>query len=264
MHKKFDNKAIEKKWQKKWEEKKAFVVNEKSSKKKYNVLLNYSAVKVSKKSNKIITTIKNKNGKKKNIISEKLLLATGRIPNSDILDVGKTKVKTNKQGYIKTNRYMETSAKGIWVLGDIAGKFFFKHSANLEANYCFNNAFMKKKKKVDYYAMPHAIFSSPQIAGVGMTEQELKEKKIDYVVGKKDYIHTGMGLALDDQEGFVKILVDNKTRKILGCHIMGTDAATLIHEVIVAMKAKQTVDILKKAVHIHPALSEVVQRAVNF
>ena len=97
-----------------------------------------------------------------------------------------------------------------------------------------------------------------------MTEQELKEKKIDYVVGKKDYIHTGMGLALDDQEGFVKILVDNKTRKILGCHIMGTDAATLIHEVIVAMKAKQTVDILKKAVHIHPALSEVVQRAVNF
>ena len=158
---------------------------------------------------------------------------------------------------------METSVKNIWALGDIAGKFFFKHSANLEAEYCFNNAFGKKKARVDYYAMPHAIFSSPQVAGVGMTEQELKEKNISYAVGKKNYIETGMGMALDDKEGFVKLLVDKKTRKILGCHIIGTDASTLIHEVIVAMKARQKVDILRKAVHIHPALSEVVQRAVN-
>ena len=232
-------------------------------KKKYNVLLNSNAIKVRKKGNKIITTIKDKNNKIKNIESEKLLVAAGRISNSDILDVKKTNVKTDKYGYIKTNAYMETSAKNIWALGDIVGKFFFKHSANLEAESVYYNAFGKEKRKIDYHAMPHAIFSSPQIAGVGMTEEEIKEKNIDYVIGRYDYINSGMGIAIDDKEGFVKILVDKKTRKILGCHIMGTDASTLIHEVVVAMKAGQPVDILNEAVHIHPALSEVVQRAVN-
>jgi len=233
-------------------------------KKKYKIYLNSTAIKVSKKNNKITTTIKDNKNKIKNIESEKLLVAAGRVPNTDILDVKKTNVKTDKRGYVKTNKYMETSAKDIWALGDIVGKFFFKHSANLEAEYCYYNAFGKKKVKIDYYAMPHAIFSSPQIAGVGMTEQEIKEKNIKYVVGKKNYIETGMGAAIEDKEGFVKLLVDSKTRKILGGHIIGTDASTLIHEVIVAMKSGHTVDLLRKAVHVHPALSEVVRRAVNF
>ena len=231
--------------------------------KKYNVFLNSDAIKVSKKGNKIITTIKNGNNNKiKNIASEKLLVAAGRVPNTDVLDVAKTGVKTDKNGFIKVDEYMETTAKDIWALGDICGIYLFKHSANLEAQYAYNNAFGRQKKKTDYTAMPHAIFSSPQIAGVGYTEEQLKEKKIDYAVGKKNYIETGMGTALNDKDGFVKLLVDRKTRKVLGCHIMGTDASTLIHEVIVAMKAKQKVDILTDAVHVHPALSEVVQRAV--
>jgi len=232
--------------------------------KKYNVFLNSDAIKVSKKNKKITTVIKNNinNNKIKKIISDKLLIAAGRVPNTDILSVAKTGVKTDKEGFIKVNGYMETTAKDIWALGDICGIYLFKHSANLEAQYVYYNAFGRQKKKIDYSAMPHAIFSSPQIAGVGYTEEQLKEKKIDYTVGKKNYIETGMGMALNDKEGFVKLLVDRKTRKILGCHIIGTDASTLIHEVIVAMKANQTVDILNKAVHIHPALSEVVQRAV--
>ncbi|MEK6869614.1 MAG: dihydrolipoyl dehydrogenase [Nanoarchaeota archaeon] len=231
--------------------------------KKYDVFLNSDAIKVSKKDNKTITTIKNRNNNKlKNIVSDKLLIATGRVPNADILDVARIGVKTDKKGYIEVNKYMETTAKDVWALGDICGIYLFKHSANLEAQYVYYNAFGKKKMKIDYHAMPHAIFSSPQIAGVGYTEEELKKKKIPYLVGKKNYIETGMGTALNDKDGFVKLLVDRKTRKILGCHIMGTDASTLIHEVIVAMKTKQSVDILTDAVHIHPALSEVVQRAV--
>jgi len=230
--------------------------------KKCRVLLNSNAVKVTQKNNKIITTIEN-NKKQKNIESEKLLVATGRIPNTDILDVKKTNVKINKKGFIKVNKYLETTAKNIWALGDIAGIYLFKHSANLEAQHCYQNAFGKKKIKVDYYAMPHAIFSSPQIAGVGFTQQQLKKKKINYALGKYNFINSGMGIAIEDREGFVKILVDRKTKKILGCHIIGTEASTLIHEVIVAMKSKQKVDLLQRAVHIHPALSEVVQRAVN-
>ncbi|MCH7771452.1 MAG: hypothetical protein IIA49_10640 [Bacteroidetes bacterium] len=95
------------------------------------------------------------------------------------------------------------------------------------------------------------------------TEDQLKDKKIHYAIGKYSYINSGMGLALDDKEGFVKIFAHRKTRKILGCHILGSQASTLIHEVIVAMKAGLSVDAIRNTVHIHPALSEVVQRAVN-
>jgi len=231
-------------------------------KKKYNVFLDSEIVRIYKKNGKFFTVIKTRN-KKKTIKSDNLLVVLGVVPNSDILNLEKTNVKTDEKGFVITNEYLETTADGIFALGDIAGNFMFKHSANLEAEYAVNNIInSKNKKKVDYTAMPHAIFTNPEIAGVGHTEQSLKEKKIEYIVGKHRYIHTGMGMAIEDKDGFVKFLVDKKTRKILGCHIMGTDASTLIHEVLIAMKSGSgTVDDIIKTVHIHPALSEVVQRA---
>ena len=153
------------------------------------------------------------------------------------------------------------TAPRTWALGDIAGKYLLKHSANLEADYVWNNAFGRTKKKVDYWPMPHAIFSSPQIASVGHTEEQLKEKGIPYLAGKYHYIDSGMGSAVAEEHGFVKILVHKKTRQILGCHIIGPEAASIIHEVIVAMRLKATIDKFIEAVHIHPAMSEVVQRA---
>jgi len=228
--------------------------------KKYNILLGYNADKVEKKRGQYVVTASR--GKlKKTITSDQLLLAVGRIPNTDILEVEKAGIKINKRGYINTNDYLETSAKNVWAGGDIAGKFLFKHSANLEARYMYRNAFGKTKEKVDYTAMPHAIFSSPQVAGVGLREQDLP--KGTYAVGKYSYIDTGMGTAIQDNTGFAKFLVDKKTRKILGCHIMGTDASTLIHEVIVAMKDGAKLDSITNTVHVHPALSEVVQRAAG-
>jgi dihydrolipoamide dehydrogenase len=134
----------------------------------------------------------------------------------------------------------------------------------LEAQYAFYNILNNKKKiQVDYNAMPHAIFSSPQVAGVGYTEQELKSNgKMDYDKSTYRYIDTAMGKALEDTEGFVKFLVSKKDRKILGCHIVGSQASILIHEVLVAMKSGDgTIDNISKTVHVHPALSEVVSRA---
>lgn len=110
--------------------------------------------------------------------------------------------------------------------------------------------------------MPHAIFSSPQVASVGFTEQELRKKNILYTKSTYPYINTGMGEALEDKAGFVKFIVDKNNRKILGCHIIGTDASILIHEVLVAMRiGNGTIDNITKTIHIHPALSEVVSRA---
>jgi len=235
-------------------------------KRKYSVLTEFNAAKISKKKGKFIVIAESKKAKKK-IVSDALLVATGRIPNTDILDVKKTNVETDENGFIKTNGYLETTAKNIWALGDIVGRFLFKHSANLEAEYVYDNAILNKKAKVDYTAMPHAVFSSPQIAGVGLREQDLRQKGIEqgigHATGKYRFINSGMGIALQDNEGFVKIFADRKTKKILGCHILGSEASNLIHEVIVAMKAGLTTDSIQNAVHIHPALSEAVQRAVN-
>ena len=158
---------------------------------------------------------------------------------------------------------METSAKNIWALGDIVGKYPFKHAANLEAEHVAASAVFSKRKPVNYHAMPHAIFSSPQVAGVGETQQQLDARKAKYAVGTYRYINTGMGTAIEDREGFVKVYADKKTQKILGCHIMGSEASTLIHEVIVAMRARLGVKGILDAVHIHPALPEVVQRAFS-
>ena len=193
-----------------------------------------------------------------------LLVATGRVPNTDTLEVEKTGVKLTKRGYVKVNNYMETSAKDVWAIGDIAGVYFFKHSANLEAEYAYINAmYPKRRSKVDYYPMPHAVFSSPQIAGVGFTEQELIEQGKPYAKGVYQYINTGMGAALDEKDGFAKILCDPQSRKILGCHIIGHEASTLLHEILIVMKAKKPVDIISQTVHVHPALSEVIQRCVG-
>lgn len=232
---------------------------------KYSVYTNSEAVKVSRNGRIYQVAVRGVDAKVRTLESDQLLVAAGRSPNSDLLEVEKTGVKTDGKGFIMTDEYLETSVKGIYALGDAVGHYLFRHSANLEAEYNFYNLLdSENKMPVDYYAMPHAIFSSPQIAGVGKTEQQLRNEKADYMVGRYNYIDTAMGRAIEDRTGFVKILVDKKTLKILGCHIMGSDAATLLHEVVVAMKSGDgSIRNILRAVHIHPALSEVVQRAAS-
>ena len=139
----------------------------------------------------------------------------------------------------------------------------FKHSANLEAEYVFKNSHAGNEYPIDYTAMPHAVFSSPQIAGVGKTEQELEEEDLQYVAASYDYSDTGMGMALKEEDGFVKVIAA-PDGEILGCHIIGPEASTLIHEVLTVMKAgNKNVKDIKDTVHIHPALNEVVSRAFS-
>ena len=190
--------------------------------KKYNVYLGYNTEKVSYDSNnnnnnsseqqKIFNVIaKNKFGDSVKVSSDQLLIATGRIPNSDLLNIKKSGVKINEKGFIVVDEYLETNIEGIFALGDVVGKYQFKHNANNEAQYAYNNIVNPGEKiPVNYTAMPHAIFTNPQIAGVGYTEQELKKEKIPYEKSIYPYIQTGMGQAIEDKEGFVKFLIDKK------------------------------------------------------
>jgi mycothione reductase len=233
--------------------------------KKYNVYLGYDTESVGKKNGGIFfVKARNSSGKVISLESDQLLVATGRMPNSDTLDLGKTGVQVDGRGFVRVNKYLETNVKGIFALGDAVGRYMFKHSANHEAQYAFNNIMHANKKvAVDYAAMPHAIFSWPQVASVGHTEQELKKDRADYAKAVYPYIRTVMGEAIEDRDGFVKLLASRKDGMILGCHIIGAHASILIHEVLVAMKAGVTIGNIARTVHIHPALSEVVSRAAS-
>jgi mycothione reductase len=154
--------------------------------KKYDVCIGYETEYVSRQdndNNKFHVIAKESvSGKPLELVSDQLLIAAGRIPNSDTLDLEKIGVRVREKGYIKTDRFLETNVSGIFALGDIIGRYLFKHNANHEAQYAFNNILHPDKKiPVNYAAMPHAVFSSPQVAGVGLTEQELKKEGISQV-----------------------------------------------------------------------------------
>lgn len=231
---------------------------------RYNILTGYTPVGVSKNGGTYEVRVESMETKEQSILhSEQLLVAAGRVPNSDLLDLDKTGVKTDDKGFIIVDEFLRTNVEGIFALGDIIGRYPFKHAANLEAEYAYHNIMHPDAMvPVDYTAMPHAVFTSPQIAGVGKTEQQLRAEGADYLIGFYRYSDTGMGKAIGDDRGFVKLLVDRNTGKILGCHILGSEASVLIHEVLVAMKCGDgTLDNIRKVVHIHPALSEVIDRA---
>lgn len=225
--------------------------------KKHEILFNTEVEAISYQNDKFIIKLKGDGGK---LEADQLLVATGRIPNTDILDVKTSGVEVDDKGYIKINEYLETNVDGIWAFGDILGFLPFRHTANDQVGFSIRNAFTNKKVPFDPFAIGHAVFSSPQIGAVGKTEQELKKEGTSYKVGRAQLKDTGMGGALQEN-GLAKVLTDEQGEKILGVHIVGPDASTLIHEAIVAMKANGTVNAITNSVYIHPALPEWLQRA---
>ncbi len=224
----------------------------------------YEAVSVEDKRGNKIVKATGKKGDNITVKSKEILIATGRSSNSDILRPDKTGVKTDKRGWIKVNKYLETSKSGIWALGDAIGKHMFKHVANHEAEIVYRNAFGQGDKgEVDYHAVPHAIFTYPEVAAVGMTEKEAR-KRADVMIGYSKYEETGKGSAMGVKDYFVKVIVEKKTYRILGAHIIGSYASILIQEIVNLMyTGPENVIPIYRGMHIHPALSEVVQRAFS-
>jgi len=191
-----------------------------------------------------------------------LLVATGRAPNTDRLAVDAAGVDTDARGYVITDDAMRTNVEGIWALGDVVGKWHLKHSANLEAAHVANNILNPNQPaEVDYHAMPWAIFGSPQIGGVGLTENEAEERGVSYAVATYPYDRTAYGASIEDRDGFVKVLADPSSGEILGCHIIGHEASILVQEAVNVMRFRLPIDVLAQSIYIHPALPEVLQGA---
>jgi mycothione reductase len=233
--------------------------------KRMKIFTNYDAVEVKEKSGfKTVTARNRENDNLKEFSAEALLIATGRFPNSDLLKPEKTGVDLNANGYVKVNEYLETKKKNVWAFGDAIGKQMFKHVANYEAEIAWHNAVHDHKVKVDYSAAPHAVFSHPQIASVGLKEAEAKQKGYKILVGKAYYKDTALGIAMGEPKGFVKVIMEERTGKILGGHIIGPFASILIQEIINAMvSGDKTFLPIIRGIHIHPAMPEVIQNALG-
>lgn len=196
---------------------------------------------------------------------EEILVATGRSPTSYLLHPERAGIQTDPAGWIRVNEYLETSRPGIWALGDATGGAYqFKHRANHDAEVLYRALVEGRKMAVDYHAVPHAVFTDPEAASVGMTlPQAIERLGADRVlVGRYEYKNTAKGEALAVEEGFVKVLVQAGSMEILGAHIVGPQASVLLQEIVNLLYVPgQSARPLLQGMHIHPALTEVVQRA---
>ena len=191
---------------------------------------------------KYLTVENRKTGKQTIIPCQEILIAAGVQSNADTLALDKAGVAVDEKGWIQTNLYLETSQKNIWALGDINGKYQFRHKANHEAQVLMENLFAGgEKKEVNYHSVPWTIFTHPQVSRVGMTESELKQKGIPYKAAKNYYSEVVGGRAMgyregDDDNGFVKVLV-GENKNILGVHIVGPQSSVLLQPFVYLMNA---------------------------
>ncbi|MEP6562825.1 MAG: mycothione reductase, partial [Nakamurella sp.] len=193
-----------------------------------------------------------------------LLVATGRRPNSDRLNLPATGVTVNSHGLIIVDKYQQTVVPGIYALGDISSPFALKHVANHEARVVRHNLmYPADPRATDHRFVPAAVFTEPQIASVGLTEDQARDRGIEYVVGRRDYGGTAAGWAREDRTGFLKVLADPRTGLLLGAHVIGPEAATVIQPLIQAMTfGQKAYDVARGQYWIHPALSEIVENAL--
>lgn len=233
-------------------------VLERELKKRMDIYTNTLAEEVKKIENGVTVITKNRvSGKIKEFSAESIMIAVGRRSNADLLKVENTGVQLDKKGFIKVDDYLETSKKNIFAIGDANGQQMFTHVANREATVAWHNATHKAKVKMDYSAAPHAVYSHPQIASVGLTE-ETARKDYHIRVGRARYWDTAKGEAMMEEVGFAKTIVDAHSGRILGFHIIGPYAPELIQEVTNAMASGGGIQSLNEGMHIHPALPELI------
>jgi mycothione reductase len=231
--------------------------------KRMDILTNWETVEVWEKKGVYTVILKNlETGYEKAISGATLLVAAGRVSNADLLDVHKTGVTMNRANYIDVDDTLQTSRANIWALGDSIGRQMFTHAGDMMQRVAWRNATSRKKISFDFSLVPHAVFTRPQIASLGLT-QEQAAKSHEILVGRANYSDVVMGDAMMEGKSFAKAIVEKKTEKILGFHIIGPEAAILIQEVVNAMARGGDVKSITDNMHIFPALSEIIPETLN-
>jgi dihydrolipoamide dehydrogenase len=216
-------------------------------------------VKVAKSSVSITVDV---GGTKKPLEVDVVLVAAGRAPNIEELGLKDAGVQLTDRGYVKVNETLETTAKGIYAIGDVAGPPMLAHKGSREGVVLAELlAGQKHVHLVNYGNIPNATYCHPEVASIGLTEAQCKEKKLEYKVGRFPFSASGRARTAGETEGFVKIIRDAKYGEILGAHIIGAHATEMIHELAVARENEYTVEEIDLAIHAHPTLSEAVAEA---
>jgi len=230
---------------------------------RFRLLLGTEATQVQATDTGVAVTVE-REGTREVVEASTLLVAVGRRPNTDRLEVTAGGLDVDGHGHLLADDAYRTSVPGVWAFGDIANHFQLKHMANAEGRTVAHNLLHPDDlRRLRPALVPHAVFSDPQVAGVGLTEQDAVRRGIEHVVATRRYADTAYGWALEDTSSFVKLIADPRQRTLLGAHLIGPQAATLIQPLLQAMTLGQTVDQLAHAVlYIHPALTEVLEQAL--
>jgi mycothione reductase len=229
------------------------------------VLLDTTVDRVSQRSDgKIAMTIRTRGNSAAVVEADLLLVATGRVPNGDSLNLAATGVELDEDGFIVVDAHQRTTADGVFALGDAASHAMLKHVANADARIVKYNLLNPGAMiSSDHRFVPHAVFSDPQVAAVGLTEERAREQDRAYRVGRAEYGDTAYGWAMEDTAHFVKVLADPTTDQLLGAHIIGPQASSLIQPLTQAMTFGTPARVAARDQYwIHPAMAEVVENAL--
>lgn len=205
---------------------------------------------------KVVTALAD--GKEKKFKGEKLLIATGRLPNTAGLGLERLGIKPGEKGEVIVNETME-AGENVWAAGDVTGEPMLETAAAREGMIAANNALSRKKMTMDYRVIPHAVFTDPQLAGVGLTDEQASETGMNCRCHTVPMEMVPKAQAIGDTRGAVKVVIDNQTQVIVGVHILAPQAADLIHEAVMIVKNRMRVDDVIGTLHIFPTLSEAVK-----
>jgi mercuric reductase len=202
-------------------------------------------------------------GTRKEFQAEQLLMATGRAPNTDRLNASKAGVVLNDQGFVRVNGQMQTSAPNVWAAGDVIGEPMLETIAAKEGAVAVKNAFTNEKKRIDFNEVPRAVFTSPEVASVGLTDVQANGHGIKCACNILPLELVPKASIIGDARGLVKLVAERTTKRIVGVHVMAPHAADLIEEGVLAVKFKLTIDDIIDTVHIFPTLSEGIKLAAQ-
>ena len=222
--------------------------------------LNTKVEKITKSKDGVIIETSNKEGNKKKFEVDVVLISVGRKPFTKNLNLEKIGVEVDEKGRIKVNKNFETNSKNIYAIGDVIEGPMLAHKAE-EEGIAVAELIAGQSGHVNYDVIPGVVYTSPEVASVGKTEEQLKEKGISYKIGKFPFMANSRAKAIDEPEGFVKILADSVTDKVLGAHIIGPHAGEMIAEMSVAMEFGASSEDIARTCHAHPTFSEAIKEA---